>query len=440
MAAAAMMFAACSNDADTIKESAELAQNSQAGQVPVAFGAYLNRATTRAGYAGEVELDQLKANGFGVFGYYTNGELFSDFAKPNFMYNEKVSGDDWTYEPVKYWPNEYGLSAVSDELDRVSFFAYGPYVEVTPGTGVVYDDGTGTVDKTSGIIGMSRNTATGAPYVKYAVSTDPAAQVDFIWGVADEDDKPAAIMGPNEVTAGSPFLDLIKPAEGEKIKFNFHHALAALNVQVDGFFDSEAASDNDVDANSKIYVRSITFEGIATEGAFNLNQAVDGAVWSELCCCNTIEEGSFTIYDALRDGKEGARIEAANEKPAGLNDAIIQKEGSAGVTKTAVNLFNSTTKEAPIYIIPATSVGTKLKVNIVYDVETADPDVITTLSDGVTKGVSVTNNITKTTDLNLEAGKKYILKLHLGMTSVKFDAEATDWGDSTLSGEANLPE
>lgn len=434
MAAAAMMFAACSNDADTIKESAELAQNSQTGQVPVAFGAYLNRATTRAGYAGEVDLGQLKVNGFGVFGYYTNGELFSDFAKPNFMYNEKVSGDDWTYEPVKYWPNEYGLSAVSDELDRVSFFAYGPYVEVTPGTGVV------TGDHTSGIIGMSRNTATGAPYVKYAVSTDPAAQVDFIWGVADEGGKPAAIMGTNKVTKDAPFLDLIKPAQGEKIKFNFHHALAALNVQVDGFFDSEAASDNDVDANSKIYVRSITFEGIATEGAFNLNQAVDGAVWSELCCCNTIEEGSFTIYDALRDGKEGAGIEAANEKPAGLNDVIIQKDGSVGVTKTAVNLFNSTTADAPIYIIPATSDATKLKVNIVYDVETADPDVITTLSDGVTKGVSTTNNITKETTLNLEAGKKYILKLHLGMTSVKFDAEATDWGDSTLSGEANLPE
>ena len=65
MVAAAMMFAACSNDADTVKESAELAQNSQE-QTPVLFGAYLNRATTRAGFAGDVALEQLKKEGFGV--------------------------------------------------------------------------------------------------------------------------------------------------------------------------------------------------------------------------------------------------------------------------------------------------------------------------------------------------------------------------------------
>ncbi len=436
MVAAAMMFAACSNDADTVKESAELAQNSQE-QTPVLFGAYLNRATTRAGFAGDVAPEQLKKEGFGVFGYYTDGEKYSDFAKPNFMYNEKVSkvsGDVWTYEPVKYWPNEYGLKAQSDELDRVSFFAYGPYVEVTPGTGVV------TGDNASGIIGMTQNTVTGDPYVKYAVSTDPAKQVDFIWGVAADPDSPRPIIdGAHKVTKGTPFLDLVKPAAGEKIEFNFHHALAALNVQVDALFDVDAASStNDVDANSKIYIRSITFDGIATEGAFNLNQAVEGAAWSELCCSNTIDEASFTIFDGLRDGKEGAGVVAANEKTVGLNDAIIQKTGSAGVTKTAVNLFNADNVNAPIYIIPATSANTTLKVNVVYDVETTDKDVITTLSDGVTKGVSTTNNITKETTLKLEAGKKYILKLHLGMTSVKFEAVTADWGTGG-DGEANLP-
>ena len=434
MAAAAMMFAACSNDADTVKESAELAQNSQE-QTPVLFGAYLNRATTRAGYEGEVTLAQLNREGFGVFGYYTDGELFSDFAKPNFMYNEKVteSSGKWTYEPVKYWPNEYGLKAQSDELDRVSFFAYGPYVEVTPGTGVV------TGDNASGIIGMTQNTVTGNPYVKYAVSTDPAKQVDFIWGVAAENSPLPIIDGAHKVTKGTPFLDLVKPAAGELIKFDFHHALSALNVQVDALFDVDAApSTNDVDAKSKIYIRSITFEGIATEGAFNLNQAVTGASWSELCGCNTIEEGAFTIYDGLRDGREGADIKAANEKTVGLNDAIIQKSGSAGVTNEAVNLFNADNVNAPIYIIPATSANTTLKVNVVYDVETTDKDVITTLSDGVTKGVSTTNNITKETTLKLEAGKKYILKLHLGMTSVKFEAVTANWGTGG-DGKANLP-
>ena len=440
MAAAAMMFAACSNDADTVKESAELAQNSQE-QAPVLFGAYLNRATTRAGYAGEVTLDQLKREGFGVFGYYTDGELFSDFAKPNFMYNEKVWSEDgsvWKYEPVKYWPNEFGGEAQSDDVDRLSFFAYAPYVHVNPSTGI--PDGAND-DKATGIIAMTRNSSTGDPFVKYAVSTDPTKQVDFIWGVAAGDNSPQPIIGgAHQVKKGTPFLDLVKPAERQEIMFDFHHALAALNVQVDALFDVDAASStNDVDANSKIYIRSITFDGIATEGAFNLNQAVEGAAWSELCCSNTIDEGAFTIYDGLRDGREGAGIEAANEKTVGLNEAIIQKTASAGVTKEAVNLFNSTELDKSIYIIPATSATTPLKVNVVYDVETEDDDVITTLSDGVTKGVSVTNNITKETTLNLEAGKKYILKLHLGMTSVKFEAAVTGWDETTAAEEVMLP-
>ena len=438
MVAAAMMFAACSNEMDPVS-SPDVAQNNAevSAQTPVLFDAYSGRALTRAGAEGALDNAALAANGFGVFGYYTDGEKYSDFAKPNFMYNEKVSkvsGDVWTYEPVKYWPNEYGLKAQSDELDRVSFFAYGPYVEVTPGTGVV------TGDNASGIIGMTQNTVTGDPYVKYAVSTDPAKQVDFIWGVAADPDSPRPIIdGAHKVTKGTPFLDLVKPAAGELIKFDFHHALAALNVQVDALFDVDAApSTNDVDANSKIYIRSITFDGIATEGAFNLNQAVEGAAWSELCCSNTIDEASFTIFDGLRDGKEGAGVVAANEKTVGLNKAIIQKDGSVGVTKKAVNLFNADNVNAPIYIIPATSANTTLKVNVVYDVETTDPEVITTLSDGKTKGVSTTNNITKETTLNLEAGKKYILKLHLGMTSVKFEAEAADWTDGE-GGETYLP-
>jgi hypothetical protein len=38
----------------------------------------------------------------------------------------------------------------------------------------------------------------------------------------------------------------------------------------------------------------------------------------------------------------------------------------------------------------------------------------------------------------MEAGKKYILKLHLGMRSVDFDAQVTeDWGD--INGQADLP-
>ncbi len=41
--------------------------------------------------------------------------------------------------------------------------------------------------------------------------------------------------------------------------------------------------------------------------------------------------------------------------------------------------------------------------------------------------------------LSLEAGKRYTVKLHLGLTSVQFDANVADWDNSPHEGTANLP-
>ena len=111
-----------------------------------------------------------------------------------------------------------------------------------------------------------------------------------------------------------------------------------------------------------------------------------------------------------------------------------------------VNLFRSETATAPIYVIPS---GQPLKVTIVYDVETKDSNLPTYLSDGSSKGTSVQNTITKTittgsgastSSLKLEVGKQYTVKLHLGMTSVKFNASISDnWGDTKVNGSADLP-
>jgi len=105
------------------------------------------------------------ANGFGVFAYYTGKETYSKAQygydtsvkyqlKPNFMYNQRVYWDEaaptgyitnWTYSPIKYWPNEVQNGDVDDQDGNtsndpaqgsdsyggnVSFFAYAPYVFV----------------------------------------------------------------------------------------------------------------------------------------------------------------------------------------------------------------------------------------------------------------------------------------------------------------------
>lgn len=447
LAAAALSFAACSSD-DEFAPKQE-AQSEQA----IEFNAYVGRGTTRAGAVGTITNSDgsgtkklLQATGFGVFGYYTDGKPYSETAIPNFMYNQLVSGGgSWNYSPLKYWPNEFGTDATSDDKDMLTFFAYAPYVAVNPGTGRVTSG-----SNTSGIVGLTSNTATGDPYVKYYVDFDPENRVDLLYGVAKEawatTDGVVSGIG-TAITVGNPFIDLVKPTTGKKVYFDFKHALASLNVTIDAFVDGEDAT-NDLDKNTRIWVRSVTFEGFTDKGSLNLNSVADDPLWYELSSTNTrIGSGVVTIYDQRRDGKEGhTNAVATSEKPFDLNPAIVQSAPYAaysagtglkisddvtGVTNTTVNLFNSTTAEEPIFVIPTDD---DVKVTIVYDVETYDPNVAGYLSDGVLKGSTIENKITKTISWDtasgaaaMDAGKKYTINLHLGMTSVKFDAFVTDW-------------
>ena len=441
-AALATMIAGCSGSDEADKNSDPLSPD------PIGFDVYAQRATSRAGVAGDLTTDALKTGthkdaGFGVFAYYTDNNSYDAFATPNFMYNQQVKWvtDKWTYEPVKYWPNEYGTNALSDDVDQVSFFAYAPWVEVTPSTGVV------KTGQTEGITGMTKNSAIGDPIVKYIASLDPAKCVDLCWGVVN----PAADVTWNLETGtgaaatqtfakGLPFLNVKHPKTTEKMQFYFQHALSQLNVQVDAYVDGVAAT-NAVDAKTKIYIRSITFTGIATKGALNLNniQAAK-AQWLDYAGSNDLTSEEYTIFDGRKDGNEGYADGAqSNEKVTGLNPALIQKEtATAGVTNTAVNLFNSATETAPIMIIPT---GEAMTVTIVYDVETEDANLATYLSDGKTHGSSVENRITTTGNVftSLENGKKYTVKLHLGMNSVKFDAAVSAWTDVTSATDSNLP-
>ena len=436
LTAFAIMLVACSKDSESMNDPAPISKDNTSvnTQQPVQFGAYVNRAVTRAGAEGVLTTNgtgdgqvSLEQKGFGVFAYYTDDDLYSPIYQPNFMYNTKVSTANWTYNPVRYWPNEFGSNAASEGIDRLSFFAYAPWVEVTPSTGIV------TGDATSGIVGMSRNAATGDPLVKYYANLDPAKQVDFSWGVSKAD--------------GKPLTDMTKQAVNEKVEFAFNHALAALNVKIDAAIDELTTGSNTLGDETRIYVRSVTFEGFVTKGAFNLN--TDKAKWYDLAGANYIDGGSITIYDGRTNGREG-QSESVNETPTGLNDVIRQTVPyadaanlPAGVTNTPVNLFNSAAADASIYVIPS---GQPVQVTIVYDVETQNPKLATHLSDGETHGTSIENKITKTikltdgTAMKLDAGKKYTINLHLGMTSVKFDATVNDWPTESEIANTNLPD
>ena len=429
----AAMFAACSNEDLSV---AEQPKTTEVNDGAIRFDAYTQRALTRAN---DINLDALKADGkgFGVFAYYTDNNSYDGLSTPNFMYNEHVTFADpnWTYAPVKYWPNEFGPTAQAEETDKVSFFAYAPWVDVTPATGKLAAD--------YGITGLSRNSAAGDPLVKYVVTLDPSKAVDLCWGVCDESAW-AAQGGAQTMVPGKPWIDVTHPgAIEQKMKFQFKHALAKLNVQVDAFVDG-IDNTHGLEAGTKIYIRSISFTGFAMKGALNLNNTqANTPLWLDYAGANDLETGEeLTIFDGRKDGKEGV-AEASNEKVTGLNTVLIQNTSETdGVTNSPVNLFQGGADEADaIYVIPT---GDRMSVTIVYDVETADDNLATYLSDGVTNGSSVENRITKEIVFEggiteLAAGKRYQLKLHLGMTSVKLDADVTAWEDPEIVGDADLP-
>lgn len=452
-AAMAAMLAACSSD-DLTKDTA-VQQNAE--EEAVLFDAYVNRGTTRAGEYGTMTTTKLQtstssateSNGFGVFGYYTNDELYSQNSKPEFFYNQKVYfNSTWTYSPIKYWPNEFGSSAESQAEDRLTFFAYAPYVPVNTSTGIAQQTGSpATDDLETGIISLTRNTTLGDPYVKYYASFDPEKCVDLCFGVAKNNFKSSVDGLNNKVVAGEPYIDVKKPTLNDRIYFDFKHALAQLNVQIDADVDEMSHGIAGLDGNTKIYVREVTFEGFADKGMLNLNSEAKSAdytpKWVDLSGINEIKSGKVTIFDGRRDGREGqVNADASNEKPANLNPQIIQNSSTTTGVKgdDKQNLFAGENDDAPILVIPT---GEAMRVTIVYDVETADDNLATFLSDGITHGSSVENKITKEITLNgaalkLAAGKSYIVNLHLGMTSVKFDAAVTTWSDYS-TGDVDLP-
>ena len=448
LAAAASIVAACTMNIDSADEKKPVEEQA------LAFGAYLNRGvSTKAGVTGELTTDVLKYRrvGFGVMAYYTGEDLYNDSCKPDFMYNEWVTWDDnnkvWTYSPIKYWPNQHGSTASSEAKDHLTFFAYAPYVAVQPSTGVV------TTDQGNGITALSRNGASGVPLVRYVASMEPSQCVDLCWGVSKNGLKSSVDGENNHVAKGFPYIDVLKLKTGDKIEFDFHHALTALNVKVDAVIDVEAATatrpGDTLDKATHIYVRSVTFEGFTTKGSLILNSnTLLGPEWIDYLGMDHISTSPVTVFDGRRNGKEGIDGSVAvDEAPTGLNPVLIQskpysaQDVPAGVTTTPVNLFNSAKDSAAVYVIPN---GEPLKITISYDVETKDPKLAPCLSDGETHGSSVPNNITKTVtidgrDLIMKAGLKYVINVHLGMTSVKFDASVTDW-DNGGSATVDLPQ
>ena len=327
-------------------------------QTPVTFGVYAqNNVDTKVG--GEpgtqtnLTIGDASKSGFGVFCFYSDnssGGNTNDYTTtpssnftPNFMWNQQVNGNGlgtaaatvWTYTPIKYWPNEYVNTVTDQGIDKLTFFAYAPWVSADT-------DGTVSGPQSEGITMLSAYNVTGDPTLTYVIPASSANHVDVLYADATS------------------LKNLTKPAGNTAVSFPFKHALTKISFRVQAFFDDindtgdlGDESDDGVALGTTVTLTDINFGGATVYPSGTLNIAT--GVWTP----NSATTKTFTHT--------------------GLNQVVTK-------SKAAV------TGVPAITLIPNSSSAT-YNVNVVYTVVTNDSN----LNGGkstVTNNIKNTVNLT----------------------------------------------
>lgn len=385
------LFTACSSN-EELAEPAVTRPVQQ--QEAVAFEPYMARTTrvssSRSGSesyqtrATEItDLTSLKApgKGFGVFAYEqgtTDIETYNqDRIDPNFMFNQQVTWNPttlfWEYDPVKYWPNNYGT--------KLSFFAYTPY----------HAD----IKRISGSPRIILERGNYGPAIYYNTLVDNLDKaLDLCWGANATTDITGHILDPDHAP-----VDYVKNGGSEhvsitsQIKFNFKHALTRLkfNVQIfndiltDGGHHGTPPDGGSIDVNTRIEIKSLKLIGF------------------------TASDGILSLYD----GTWNAQFETGGID---LLPYLVKTDFQNTDAAQEYDLFGA---GKYLTIIP----NAHFKIKIEYWVITTDPTPgAHPLNSTVTKNI-----IESPLEYTAEQGKAYEYHLNLGMTTVKFDAVVTDW-------------
>lgn len=275
--AAAMMVTACQNDDATTEV------NQQPGDA-ITIGVDEGSLTRATGEINTVSV--LAEKGFGVFASYTGKLTYENTSvSPDFMYNQKVIGDEmtdgsymWVYNPVKYWPNSEDKETGAN-TEYVTFFAYAPY-EADP-----KDDGRAIID-------MSKKYDLGDPWINFRLPEDPwgdPGQVDLMYGV-----KRGGLDFNTNGWDDELFLDQQKSAYGikDEMRFAFRHALACIGDKITIQLTPEMAAY--VEGYAKIYIDKLTivYKNLTTKGRLVLNSP-SGPNWKEIISGEITTERTF---------------------------------------------------------------------------------------------------------------------------------------------------
>ena len=387
IACAALTMTGCSND------EINAPQQSQ-GNNAIEFSTYLGR-NAQGSRGTETNDASIKSEngGFGVLAYYTKQDDFADTNKPNFMWNQKVThnGTNWEYTPVKYWPTKV--------KDKVSFFAYAPYVKNGNAKGIV----------------LSGNSVAGAPTATITLPDDPSETIDFV-----------AAVQMNKTHDNS------KNANND-VSFKLLHEMTRVKVQAK--LDKSVYSDTDDKHKTFVVIKNVTFND---KGQF-------------------YKSGKYTF--SIKDGERGKWTTTANASTytldlnGVLNKTKITANGAKGETvsgnyKTGVDGIKLTKKDKPedlfktneyLYLIPVSAdnenglTDGNATATIEYDIVTEDSKLVA--------GYSCTS-ATKTVLLpagTLKQGKSYNYIFTIKLDEIVLNAEVKDWDKADSDNGINVP-
>ena len=228
---------------------------------------YLTRAAVNT-----LNLSGVQTSGFGVFAAHTGLHTYANSSiSSNFMYNQKVtySSSNWTYSPIKYWPNcEEG----SDLPDYISFFAYAPYSETASAC----------------ITDFPLPIEMGDPWLIYRLADDVASQVDLLYA--------------------TPVLDKTKPASTatdaeKKVSFKFKHALACVGDKVTTSISEELGNllktevaDKASLSKIEVILRKVSIVYTLTQKG-KLSLASSTALWKPVMSGEFTTKRTVTVFD-----------------------------------------------------------------------------------------------------------------------------------------------
>ena len=368
-------------------------------------------------------------------------------------------------------------------------YAYSGVTDTKPaaiGTTTTNDDKVKTTVNTKGVTAITANDWNGNVWVKYVLgsyanSASETNFVDLLWGTRGSAnyDKTGSSSSDGATVGKDYNINLTKQIVGEKVKFLFKHALTKVGgatakttgetttgdplrggfkvvVDVDGNngdnqgsyfpagFDQtqtlvtikEVKIQDGFTAGQDATVTTVentTKSNLNTYGWFNIetgkwcNEAnTYGKVGDDGALYEVVANDDETLTNTTYRLNEKILEIGAKKNGAGGDGKEIASSGTAwtsgtmpsGVGTTAVDLFANENVPA-LMLIPGGSAD--LYVTVDYFVRTADKS----LNAGFT---NVEQKITNKVSLgNLDPNKYYTIIMHLGLTSVKFEAVVADW-------------